>query len=226
MSTNSQDSVAPLPASSLFQSFVALPNRIFDAVDLASLLLAMKSSLAIVLTIGIAFWLGNINAGIGATTALMIQMPFAGSTIQRGIMRFVGGITGWLAALVLLALFSQDRVLFIGSMSIAVGVWVFFMQGSRYFYAYLLGAVSMVLIGYGSVENPLGSFEFGGLVGFGNSACRRRRFAGTRFALADNDSDRFRGTAAGQHRELPRSFAPNDRDICRGTRRARRYTSH
>ena len=121
----------------------------------------MKSSLAIVLTIGIAFWLGNISAGIGATTALMIQMPFAGSTIQRGIMRFVGGITGWIAALVLLALFSQDRVLFIGSMSVAVGVWVFFMQGSRYFYAYLLGAVSMVLIGYGSVENPLGSFEFG-----------------------------------------------------------------
>ena len=135
--------------------------RIFDAIDLASLQLAMKSSLAIVLSVGIAFWLGNISAGIAATTALMIQMPFAGSTIQRGIMRFVGGITGWIAALVLLAFFSQDRVLFIGSMSMAVGVWVFFMQGSRYFYALLLGAVSMVLIGYGSVENPLGSFEFG-----------------------------------------------------------------
>ena len=161
MSTNSQDSVTPVPASSLFHSLVALPNRIFDAIDLASLLLAMKSSLAIVLSIGIAFWLGNISPGIAATTALMIQMPFAGSTIQRGIMRFVGGITGWIAALVLLALFSQDRVLFVGSMSVAVGVWVYFMQGSRYFYAYLLGAVSMVLIGYGSVENPLGSFEFG-----------------------------------------------------------------
>ena len=123
MITNSQDSVTPVPASSLFHSLAALPNRIFDAIDLASLLLAMKSSLAIVLSIGIAFWLGNISAGIAATTALMIQMPFAGSTIQRGIMRFVGGITGWIAALVLLAFFSQDRVLFVGSMSMAVGVW-------------------------------------------------------------------------------------------------------
>ncbi|MGB3124759.1 MAG: FUSC family protein [Pseudomonas sp.] len=161
MSTTSQDSVTPAPAPLLFQSVLALPNRIFDAIDLASLLLAMKSSLAIVLTIGIAFWFGNISAGIGATTALMIQKGFSASTIQTGIMRFVGGITGWLAALVLLALFSQDRVLFIVAISLAVGVVVFFMQGSRFFYAYLLGAVSMVLIGYGSVENPDGSFEFG-----------------------------------------------------------------
>jgi uncharacterized membrane protein YccC len=150
-----------VPGSSLFQSVFAIPNRIFDAIDRESLLLAMKSSLAVVLSIGIAFWLGNVSPGIAATTALMIQMPFAGSTIQRGIMRFVGGITGWIVALILLAFFSQDRLLFIGSMSVAVGVWVYFLQGSRYFYAYLLGAVSMVLIGYGSVDNPLGSFEFG-----------------------------------------------------------------
>jgi uncharacterized membrane protein YccC len=133
VSTNAKDSVAPVPVSSRFHRFLALPLRVVDAIDPVSLQLAMKSSLAIVLTVGIAFWLGNIDAGIGATTALMIQMPFAGSTIQRGIMRFVGGITGWIAALVLLALFSQDRVLFIGSISMAVGVWVYFMQGSRYF---------------------------------------------------------------------------------------------
>ncbi|MGB3123171.1 MAG: FUSC family protein [Pseudomonas sp.] len=151
----------PAPASSLFHHLLALPMRIFNAIDLASLLLAMKSSLAIVLTIGIAFWLGNISAGIGATTALMIQKGFSASTIQTGIMRFIGGITGWLAALVLLALFAQDRVLFIVAISVAVGVVVFCLQGNRYFYAYLLGAVSMVLIGYGSLENPDGSFEFG-----------------------------------------------------------------
>jgi len=161
VSANSQESVTRVPASSHFQSCLALPLRIFDAIDLASLLLAMKSSLAIVLTIGIAFWFGNISAGIGATTALMIQKGFAASTIQTGIMRFIGGVTGWIAALLLLACFSQDRVLFIVAISVAVGVWVYFMQGSRYFYAFLIGAVTMVLIGYGSVENPNGSFEFG-----------------------------------------------------------------
>ena len=146
--------------------------RVFDAIDLASLQLAMKSSLAVVLTIGIAFWL-DISATIGAITALMIQKPFAASTIQTGIMRLVGGITGWIAALVLLALFPQDRVLFIGSISLATGIWVFFMQGSRYFYALFVGRrlndadwlrIRRVSPRFVSVR---------GRVGLGNSAGRR-----------------------------------------------------
>ena len=160
MSTNSEDSLAPVPDSSLFHRLLALSMRLFDAIDLASLQLAMKSSLAIVLTMGIAFW-WDFSAVIGAITALMIQQPFASSTIRTGIMRFVGGITGWIAALVLLALFPQDRVLFIGSISLATGIWVFFMQGSRYFYALLLGLASMTLIGFGSVGYPLVGFQFG-----------------------------------------------------------------
>ena len=159
MSTTSQDSARPAPSAPVVYDLRAFVARLFAAIDVPSLLMALKSCLAITLATGLAFWL-DISATITAVTAFMIQMSYVGSTIYRGTLRFIGGSVGAIVGLIVLALFSQDRVLFIGSISLCTGIIVYLLQATRYWYAYILALAALVLVGYGSVPNPQGSFEF------------------------------------------------------------------
>ena len=159
VSTSSSNSVAEPRVAQLVQPSLAFAKRFFDFIDCPSLLLALKSCLAIALATGLAFWL-DISPTITAITAFMIQQSYVGSTIYRGTLRFVGGTAGAFLALVMLALFSQDRILFIGSISLCAALIVYFLQGTRYWYAYILCLASLVVVGYGSVEHPQYAFDF------------------------------------------------------------------
>lgn len=155
----SDDSQTPAHPAAVILRFGALIRRALEGVDLPSLQLASKTGLAIVLAVGISFWL-NLSATIAAVTALMIQLGYVGATMQRGLLRLAGGACGAIFGMVLLALFGQDRGLFIGAMALGVGTLVYFLQGTRNWYAYILAVASMVLVGYGQIEHPQHSFQF------------------------------------------------------------------
>lgn len=134
-------------------------NRVIDHIDRSRLHLAANTSLAIVLSIGIAFWL-DLSATITAVTALMIQQGYVGATMQRGLLRLAGGFTGAVFGLVLLALFSQDREVLIVAVALGAAVICFLFQGKTNWYAYIITIASMVLVAYGNIEHPQHVFQF------------------------------------------------------------------
>jgi len=106
-------------------------------LDPLSAQLAIKTCLAIVIGQAIALWL-DWSATIVATTILMLQTRYLGSTLDKGILRFAGGLGGAVVALVVMAVFPQDRFLFIGTIALLTVIGIYIQQGSRYPYAWLI----------------------------------------------------------------------------------------
>lgn len=131
------------------------------SLDPLSVQLAIKTCLAIVVGQSIALWLGW-NASIPATTILMLQTRYLGSTLDKGILRVAGGLGGSVVALFVMALFPQDRFLFIATISLLTVIGIYTQQVSRYPYAWLIGIVSLVLVAFLKIvtQDPYGTFEF------------------------------------------------------------------
>ncbi len=136
-------------------------NGILEKLDPISAQLAIKTCFAIVIGQAIALWLGW-SATIVAITVLMVQTRYLGSTLDRTILRIAGGLGGAVVALVVMALFPQDRFLFIGTIALLTVIGIYIQQGSRYSYAWLFGSVSLVLVAFLNIfiQNPYGTFEF------------------------------------------------------------------
>jgi uncharacterized membrane protein YccC len=134
---------------------------ILEKLSPLSTQLAIKTCLAIVIGQALALWL-SWSATIVAVTILMLQTRYLGSTLDKSILRFAGGLGGAVVALVVMALFPQDRFLFIGTIALLTIIGIYIQQGSRYPYAWLIGIVSLCLVAFLNIskQNPYGTFEF------------------------------------------------------------------
>jgi len=134
---------------------------ILEKLDPLSAQLAIKTCVAIVIGQAIALWLGW-SATIVAITVLMLQTRYLGSTLDKSILRLAGGMGGAVVALVVMALFPQDRFLFIGTIALLIIIGIYIQQGSRYPYAWLFGSVSLAIVAFLNIfeQNPYGTFEF------------------------------------------------------------------
>ncbi len=134
---------------------------ILEKLDPLSVQLAIKTCIAIVIGQAIAMWL-NLNPTIVAITILMLQTRYIGSTLDKSILRIIGGAGGSIVALVVMALFPQDRFLFIGTIALLTVIGIYIQQGSRYPYAWIIGIVSLSLVAFLNITllNPYRTFEF------------------------------------------------------------------
>jgi uncharacterized membrane protein YccC len=130
-------------------------------LDPLSAQLAIKCCLAIVVGQSIALWLGW-SASIVAITVLMIHTRYLGSTLDRAILRIAGGLGGSVVALFVMALFPQDRFLFIATIALLTVIGIYRMQVSRYPYAWFIGNISLTLVAFTNIvtQNPYGTFEY------------------------------------------------------------------
>lgn len=81
-------------------------------LDGRSVLIALKTCLALVLGLAIALWL-DWKPSFGAILIVVLQTPALGATYKKGLLYIAGTLSGAIAGLAMVALFAHDRVAFI-----------------------------------------------------------------------------------------------------------------
>ena len=117
---------------------------------------AFKTALSLVLCYWLSLSMDWDLPKYGALAVVLISLDTTGASLQKGVMRIVGTTAGLAVGLLGLALFAQDRwltLLYLGSYLTVVG---YFMQSSRYPYAWFVAGFLPSLIWattYGKVGN-------------------------------------------------------------------------
>ena len=93
---------------------------------------AFKTALAMVLAYGIALSWDWMNPHWAGFAVAMISLPTAGQSVEKGAMRMLGTLVASIAALTLIALYPQDRWLFMACVSVYVAICAYMIAGGRY----------------------------------------------------------------------------------------------
>jgi uncharacterized membrane protein YccC len=107
---------------------------------------AIKTGLAMAISFGIALQLGWEKPSWAGMAVAMISLSTAGQSINKGAMRMLGTLVGLGAALTFLALFSQDRWLFMVTVSLYVGFCTYMLTGKKLVYFWFVSAFVCMLI--------------------------------------------------------------------------------
>ena len=98
---------------------------------------AIKTALATVLAYGVALSMDWKDAHWAAFAVAFCTLSTVGKSLNKGLLRLSGTLVGSLAAITLIALFPQDRWLFLIGMSIFTGFCTYMMPGtSRWYFWY------------------------------------------------------------------------------------------
>ena len=107
---------------------------------------AVKTGLAMAISFGIALQLGWDKPSWAGMAVAMISLSTAGQSLNKGAMRMLGTLVGLVAALTFLALFSQDRWLFLVVVSLYVGFCTYMLTGKKLVYFWFVSAFVCMLI--------------------------------------------------------------------------------
>src|ERR1700734_529096 len=99
-------------------------RNLIDALAAARepLLFAVRRLASVCLALFVAFWLELDNPFWAGTSAAIVCQPQLGASLRKGWFRMVGTVIGAIAAVVLSALFPQDRIAFITLLALWCGI--------------------------------------------------------------------------------------------------------
>ncbi len=95
---------------------------------------------------GIALGTGWMTPYWAGLAVALISLPTAGQSLNKGLNRMMGTLLGCAAALVLLALFPQQRFAFMGVLSVYVAICTWMMTGKRFQYFWNVAGFVCLLI--------------------------------------------------------------------------------
>jgi len=147
-------------------SHAAVPSRWpwladFLASERASWLFVFKALLAMYLAIWLAMWLQLEKPTTTLVTVAIVMHPQSGMVLAKSFFRAIGTLAGSVFALVLVAMFPQQRVLFLGTLAL----WVALCAGGatlyRNFmsYGFVLAGYSAAIVVLPAITNPLLVFD-------------------------------------------------------------------
>ncbi len=139
-------------------SFHGLIDRLLNKFNPSTTAFSLKTCLALAIGYGLAFWL-NFSASTTAITILVLSTRYLGSSLDKAMLRIVGTLAGAVLALFLVGIIAQERFLFIFVVAILNAILFYIMQGSRYPYAWFIFALTLMIVGFGSIENPDNTFH-------------------------------------------------------------------
>ena len=100
------------------------------------------------------------QAILGGFTVFVISLPSIGQTLQKGVLRMFGTIAGAVAALVLLGLFAQERMLLLSVLSLYLCLMLYLMLTSVYYgYAFFISCIVTLIICLMAVHEPQDAFH-------------------------------------------------------------------
>lgn len=130
--------------------------------DGARLLHVLKTVLAVLLATGISMRL-ELSAPRTAMVSVVILMmhQHTGMVMARGFYRGLGMVVGNLAALVLFALFPQERVLFLTALSVWIGLCVWGAASYRNYqsYGFVLAGYATCIAALPAIDHPYGILD-------------------------------------------------------------------
>jgi uncharacterized membrane protein YccC len=120
---------------------------------------AIKTALAMVLAYGVALSMDWENAYWAAFAVAFCTLSTVGESLNKGLLRLSGTLLGSLAAITLIAMFAQDRWLFLIGMSIFTGFCTFMMPGTSRWYFWYVAGFSVPLLALAGGSDPLNDFQ-------------------------------------------------------------------
>jgi uncharacterized membrane protein YccC len=119
-----------------------------------------KTVLAALLSLLIAMRLQLPQPRTAMTTVFVVMLPQSGMVIAKSFYRLCGTFVGLVVMLALVALFSQQRVLFLSATAIWVGICTAGAARNRHFksYGFVLAGYTAALIGIPAAQQPDGAF--------------------------------------------------------------------
>jgi uncharacterized membrane protein YccC len=122
---------------------------------------AVKTGLAMAISYGIALQLGWENPKWAGMAVAMISLSTAGQSLNKGAMRMLGTLVALAAALTFLALFSQNRWLFLVFVSLYLGFCTYKVAGKKRVYFWFVSAFVCLLIATAGGADPQNAFYTG-----------------------------------------------------------------
>jgi len=122
---------------------------------------AIKTGLAMAVSYGIALQLGWEKPSWAGMAVAMISLSTAGQSLNKGAMRMLGTLVALAAAFTFLALFSQDRWLFLVSVSLYVGFCTYMVAGKKRVYFWFVSAFVCLLISIAGGADSQNAFYTG-----------------------------------------------------------------
>ena len=105
----------------------------------------------------IGIWTGRFGRG---SPVFVISLPSIGQTLQKGVLRMFGTVAGAVAALVLLGLFAQERMLLLFVLSLYLCLMLYLMLTSVYYgYAFFISCIVTLIICLMAVHEPQDAFH-------------------------------------------------------------------
>ena len=120
---------------------------------------AIKTGLAMAIAYAIALQMDWDRPYWAAFAVGMISLAAAGASLRKGVLRISGTLVAGVAALTLIALFSQERWWFMIALSVYVGVCTYMMMGKKNPYFYQVCAFVCVIICFDGAGDPVNSFQ-------------------------------------------------------------------
>ena len=118
-----------------------------------------KVALAMVIAYGIALQMNWANPYWAGFAVAFVSLATVGQSFNKGAMRMFGTLVGAVAALTLIALFPQERWLFMLSLSAYVGFCTYMMCGAKQQYFWNVSGFVCVLIAMTGGADPVNAFE-------------------------------------------------------------------
>jgi uncharacterized membrane protein YccC len=119
-------------------------------------LFGLRTAAAAMLALFVAFSLQLDQPGWAATSAVIVAQPVLGATLRKGAFRLIGTVIGAAAAVVLFALFPQDRIGFFVSLALWGGLCsaAATLVGELVSYAPLLAGYTCAIVAMSAVNDP------------------------------------------------------------------------
>ncbi|GJD37009.1 FUSC family protein [Methylobacterium aerolatum] len=152
------DSASPAAASSRL-------DRLVDRIDgwvpkPHAWAFALRIWLAMVLALGVSFWLQLDSASSAATCVAILAQPKRGQALSKAFYRLLGTLVGAAVSIVFVALFGQDRVLLLTAFTVWLGLCVFvaqYLQDTRA-YGAMLSGYTVAIIALAQIDMPQDAF--------------------------------------------------------------------
>ena len=141
-------------------------TRLLDALDRwvpkpAAWAFGFRIWLAMMLALYAAFWLQLDSASSAAVGVAILAQPKRGQALSKALYRFLGTLVGGAIAIVLMALFAQDRALLLVGFTVWLGLCVFvaqFLQDTRA-YGAMLSGYTVAIIAVAHIDAPQTTFD-------------------------------------------------------------------
>ena len=124
------------------------------------LIFAAKTTASGLLALLVAFTFNLDQPKWALLTVFIVAQPQSGLVLAKSFYRIIGTLVGAAGALLLVSLFAQERVLFLGTLAIWIGLCTFASTHARNFaaYGFVLSGYTVAIVGISGALDPGNAF--------------------------------------------------------------------